>query len=147
MSGVPTGNEAATLSALAQQTRLRIIAVIAAGPVEGTPAGAIAQEVACPASTLSFHLKELAQAGLLDARPRGRFILYALNPARFATLADFVARLPGPPPAAAAASVEQDKAKGKVRNKKKATAKPRKRSRTGALDGATTDAQLSIFSD
>ncbi|RPH93289.1 MAG: ArsR family transcriptional regulator [Lysobacterales bacterium] len=145
MSGVPTGNEAATLAALAQPTRLRIIAVIAAGEIEGTPAGIIAREVACPASTLSFHLKELAQAGLLQARPRGRFILYALNPARFATLADFVARLPGPPAAPAAAPIERDKAKPK--GTKKAAAKPGKRSRTGAPDGATTDAQLSIFSE
>lgn len=89
---------AALLAALAQPTRLRIIEVIAAGETDGTPAGVIAKRVECPASTLSFHLKELAQAGFLEAKPRGRFILYAIVPGAFAALADFIARLPGPPP-------------------------------------------------
>jgi DNA-binding transcriptional ArsR family regulator len=90
---------AALLAALAQPTRLRIIEVIAAGEPEGTPAGVIAKRVECPASTLSFHLKELAQAGFLEAKPRGRFILYAIVPGAFAALAEFIAKLPGPPPA------------------------------------------------
>ena len=30
-----------------------------------------------PPATLSFHLKELAQAGLVVARPRGRYVIYS----------------------------------------------------------------------
>ncbi len=69
------------LAALSQSTRLRIIRAVAAGGPEGTPAGEIARAVRCPASTLSFHLKELSQAGLLAAEPQGRFIRYSLVPA------------------------------------------------------------------
>lgn len=122
------------LAALAQPTRLRIIEVIASGEAEGTPAGVIAREVACPASTLSFHLKELAQAGLLEAHPRGRFIRYAIVPAAFAALAEFVARLPGQPVAS-----------------EPAPPAGRRRRRRGSKEGAeeaaapATDAQLSIF--
>jgi len=143
MKGISTSKVAAVLAALAQPTRLRIIDVIAAGDAEGTPAGVIAREVACPASTLSFHLKELAQAGLLEPRPRGRFILYALVPASFAGLAEFVARLPGAQvvPVAAAAGKEQGKAKSKTTRKGGGRGDP------GRVDPATADVQLSIFSE
>jgi len=88
------------LAALSQPTRLRIVRVVAAGGAEGTPAGQIARAVSCPASTLSFHLKELTQAGLLAADPQGRFIRYSVVPAALQSLSDYVRSLPGPLPAA-----------------------------------------------
>lgn len=67
------------LAALAQETRLGIFrALVRAGP-EGLSAGAIAEAVATPASTLSFHLKELGNAGLVASRQEGRFIFYSAN--------------------------------------------------------------------
>ncbi len=64
------------LGALAQETRLSIFrALVQAGP-EGTPAGRIAEALGAPASTLSFHLKELTAAGLVSSRQEGRFIYY-----------------------------------------------------------------------
>jgi DNA-binding transcriptional ArsR family regulator len=68
----PATRYAVMLGALSQSTRLRIIEVVAKGGAEGTPAGEIARAVHCPASTLSFHLKELSQSGLLRAAPQGR---------------------------------------------------------------------------
>jgi DNA-binding transcriptional ArsR family regulator len=127
---------AAMLAALSQPTRLRIVEIVAAGGAEGTPAGEIARIVHCPASTLSFHLKELSQAGLLDATPQGRYIRYSVQPAAFASLADFVAGLPGEGPAAAG----QTPAKGRGRTRKGRKARDR-----GA--GRTAEGQLSIFSD
>jgi DNA-binding transcriptional ArsR family regulator len=124
-------SHAATLAALAQPTRLKIIEVIAAGEAEGTAAGVIARRVECPASTLSFHLKELAQAGLLEARPRGRFILYAVVPQAFDALARFVAGLPGTPATAPAPT----RARGRGGKRKAEQAQP----------AAEPDAQLSIF--
>ena len=86
---------AAMLAALSQPTRLRIVGVVAAGGADGTPAGEIARAVSCPPSTLSFHLKELTQAGLLAADPQGRFIRYSVVPAALLSLSDYVRALPG----------------------------------------------------
>src|SRR4030095_12939843 len=71
------------LAALAQATRLQILDRVADAGPEGVPAGDIAGAIHCPASTLSFHLKELSRTGVLEARSEGRFIRYALRrPAR-----------------------------------------------------------------
>jgi DNA-binding transcriptional ArsR family regulator len=86
---------AAMMAALSQSTRLRIIHVVTAGDPAGTPAGEIARAVHCPASTLSFHLKELSQAGLLAAEPQGRFIRYRVVPSALQSLSDFVRGLAG----------------------------------------------------
>jgi DNA-binding transcriptional ArsR family regulator len=67
------------LAALAQETRLGIFrALVEAGP-DGLFAGRIAEIVGCPAATLSFHLKELAHATLLDSRQEGRFVIYSVQ--------------------------------------------------------------------
>lgn len=64
------------LAALAQPQRLRAFrALVAAGP-GGLPAGAIADALGIAPSALSFHLKELAHAGLVAAEPSGRFLIY-----------------------------------------------------------------------
>lgn len=131
MGATASVSNAAVLSALAQPTRLKIIEVLAAGEPEGTPAGVIARRVECPASTLSFHLKELAQAGLLEAKPRGRFILYALVPAGFASLAEFIGQLPGKPETRAAAPRPRGRGGKRKREEPSSAAEP--------------EAQLSIF--
>ena len=124
------------LAALSQPTRLRIVEVVAAGGADGTPAGDIARTVQCPASTLSFHLKELSQAGLLSATPQGRYIRYSVQPPAFASLAEFVAGLPGQ----ALAAAGQAPAKGRSRTRKGRKGKDRS-------TGGTAEGQLSIFSD
>jgi DNA-binding transcriptional ArsR family regulator len=83
------------LGALAQATRLRIVSVVADAGAKGVAAGEIARALQCPASTLSFHLKELNRAGVLEARPRGRFVIYAMQAAVLDELAQFVAALGG----------------------------------------------------
>ncbi|MDP3760050.1 MAG: metalloregulator ArsR/SmtB family transcription factor [Ramlibacter sp.] len=67
------------LAALAQVQRLRAFrSLIAAGPVGLTP-GAMAEQLGIAPSGLSFHLKELAHAGLVSAQPRGRNLIYRAN--------------------------------------------------------------------
>jgi ArsR family transcriptional regulator len=78
------------MAALAQETRLSIFrALVQAGP-EGVAAGRIAEAVGAPASTLSFHLKELSSAGLVRSRQDGRFIYYTADYAAMSELVSFL---------------------------------------------------------
>ncbi len=64
------------LAALAQETRLAVFRLLVEAGPAGLPAGGIADKLGIAAPTLSFHLKELAHAGLVEAEPQGRFIVY-----------------------------------------------------------------------
>jgi DNA-binding transcriptional ArsR family regulator len=65
-----------SLAALAQEMRLRIFrALIGAGPQGMTP-GALSATLDVPASTLSFHLKELMHARLVSQERDGRNLIY-----------------------------------------------------------------------
>ena len=65
-----------SLAALAQPHRLAVFRrLVELGP-EGAYAGELAEHLAIPANTLSFHLKSLQQAGLIQPEPRGRNIRY-----------------------------------------------------------------------
>jgi DNA-binding transcriptional ArsR family regulator len=68
----------AALSALSQESRLHVFRLLVRAGAAGLPAGAIAEEIGIPAATLSFHLKELAGAGLISASRHGRSIVYAV---------------------------------------------------------------------
>jgi DNA-binding transcriptional ArsR family regulator len=71
----------AALGALAHEARLAAYrALVEAGP-DGLPAGALAERLAMPPSSLSFHLQALLHAGLVSQRRVGRQLLYAMVPA------------------------------------------------------------------
>lgn len=80
----------ASLSALAQSSRLAIFRLLVAVGPEGLAVGAIADALQIAPATLSFHLKTLTQAGLLLSRQEGRFIFYGAN---FAAMDDLLAFL------------------------------------------------------
>lgn len=67
------------LSALAQETRLRIFRNLVEQGPQGLAAGEIGNALGVPPATLSFHLKELERGGLLSAERKGRQIFYAAN--------------------------------------------------------------------
>ncbi|MCD6060366.1 MAG: helix-turn-helix transcriptional regulator [Moraxellaceae bacterium] len=69
----------AALSALANEYRLAIFRLLVQQGPEGLAVGRIAERTGLPNATLSFHLRELSAAGLLDARKEGRFIFYNAN--------------------------------------------------------------------
>jgi ArsR family transcriptional regulator, arsenate/arsenite/antimonite-responsive transcriptional repressor len=67
------------LASLAQETRLEIFRLLVRMGPEGLPAGEIAEALQVPNNTLSFHLAQLSQGGLLESRRDGRSIIYAIN--------------------------------------------------------------------
>ena len=81
-----------SLAALAQQTRLAIFRLLDEQGPEGLAAGELADRLKLAGATLSFHLKELAHAGLVDARQAGRFIYYSANYRTMNGLVDFLTR-------------------------------------------------------
>lgn len=84
------GTAVTALAALAQETRLSIYRLlIEAGP-EGVAAGRIGEALEVPGATLSFHLKELARAGLVSSRQEKQFIYYAADFKRMAELMTFL---------------------------------------------------------
>jgi ArsR family transcriptional regulator, arsenate/arsenite/antimonite-responsive transcriptional repressor len=68
-----------TLSALAQESRLTIFrTLVQAGP-DGMAAGKISETTDIPPSSLSFHLKEMSYAGIVNSRQESRYIFYSAN--------------------------------------------------------------------
>ncbi|MBI4190847.1 MAG: helix-turn-helix transcriptional regulator [Betaproteobacteria bacterium] len=67
------------LAALAQESRLAIFrSLVQSGP-QGLSVGKIAEHLDISSATLSFHLKELTHAGLLNSRQDGRFVIYSAS--------------------------------------------------------------------
>lgn len=67
------------LSSIAQEARLEIFRLLVQAGPDGLPAGNVGETLQIPASTLSFHLKELSHAGLINSRQVSRFIYYSAN--------------------------------------------------------------------
>ncbi|UGQ46950.1 ArsR/SmtB family transcription factor [Massilia endophytica] len=73
----------AALSALAQDSRLAVFRLLVQAGPEGMAPSRIAEVLAIPASSLSFHLKELSSAHLATQTKAGRSLIYTAN---FATM-------------------------------------------------------------
>lgn len=67
------------LSALANEHRLAIFRLLVQAGPEGQPAGAIADALDLPASSLSFHLAHLTRAGLIAQRRESRSLIYSAD--------------------------------------------------------------------
>lgn len=72
-------NAVVALAALAQEARLNTFRLLVQAGPDGLAASKIAERLLLAPSTLSFHLKELVNAGLIEARQDGRFIIYSAN--------------------------------------------------------------------
>ena len=78
------------LAALAQTSRLALFRwLVQVGP-EGDCPGTMSERLAIPAATLSFHLKALQHAGLIEATQSGRFIRYSANFVAMQALIDYL---------------------------------------------------------
>jgi DNA-binding transcriptional ArsR family regulator len=65
------------LAALAQESRLAVYRLLVKRGPEGFTPSSIANKLDIPAPTLSFHLKELQNAGLILVRREGRYLYYS----------------------------------------------------------------------
>ncbi len=79
-----------SLGALAQETRLSIYRLLVQAGTQGLSVGEIGSAVESSGATLSFHLKELTHAGLIEARQDGRYIFYSANYERMNGLLAFL---------------------------------------------------------
>lgn len=69
----------AALGSLAQEHRLAIFRLLVQAGANGMAAGAIAEELGVPPSSLSFHLGHLARAGLVTQERQSRHLIYRAN--------------------------------------------------------------------
>jgi ArsR family transcriptional regulator, arsenate/arsenite/antimonite-responsive transcriptional repressor len=65
-----------SLGALAQPVRLQVFRALVVTGSSGLTPGVMAQALGIPQNTLSFHLKELAAAGLVVQERSSRNIIY-----------------------------------------------------------------------
>lgn len=67
------------LGALAQEHRLALFRLLVQAGDTGLPAGAIAEALGVPNSSLSFHLAQLRSAGLILQERQHRSLIYRAN--------------------------------------------------------------------
>lgn len=80
----------AALAALAQESRLDIFRLLVRAGSQGRAVGYIGEKLGYPSATLSFHLNQLKQAGLVTVRRDGRSLIYQAN---FATMGSLIGYL------------------------------------------------------
>jgi ArsR family transcriptional regulator, arsenate/arsenite/antimonite-responsive transcriptional repressor len=84
---IDVGRAAQLFHALSDETRVEILQLLSSGErcvCELTDALEAAQ------SRLSFHIKVLKDAGLLEDRREGRWMYYTVNPAALAEMAELI---------------------------------------------------------
>ena len=84
------GSAIGALGALAQEHRLALFRLLVQAGDRGMAAGAIADALGVPNSSLSFHLAQLRNAGLIVQERQHRSLIYRAN---YAAMNDLVAYL------------------------------------------------------
>ena len=77
-------------SSLAQETRLKVFKLLIEYGRAGVTAGRIAEELAIPNNTLSFHLSHMSKARLVSSEREGRTIVYFADTETINALIDFL---------------------------------------------------------
>jgi ArsR family transcriptional regulator, arsenate/arsenite/antimonite-responsive transcriptional repressor len=73
------GQAVQALAALAHDTRLALYRMLVERGPEGLSAGAIAERLGVPPSSLTFHVQHLHRAGLVTQRRLSRQLIYAAD--------------------------------------------------------------------
>lgn len=79
------------LAALAHNVRLQIYRTLAVAGAEGKSPGQMVESLRISGATLSFHLKELSNANLIDQRREGKQIFYTVNATQMDDLMEYLA--------------------------------------------------------
>lgn len=86
------GEYSVTFKALGDETRLRIVSMLAAGK---TCACKLLEAFNFTQPTLSYHMKQLVDSGLVNAEKDGKWVHYSINAARIAVPLDFLSAAGG----------------------------------------------------
>lgn len=78
------------LGALAQEHRLALFRLLVQAGDKGMPAGRIADALGIPNSSLSFHLAQLRNAGLILQERQHRSLIYRANYPAMNALVDYL---------------------------------------------------------
>lgn len=79
-----------TLGALAQENRLALFRLLVRAGDKGMAAGAIADALGVPNSSLSFHLAQLRKAGLILQERQHRSLIYRADYKAMNALVDYL---------------------------------------------------------
>jgi DNA-binding transcriptional ArsR family regulator len=72
-------NALLAFNSLSQETRLRVFRLLVQAGPKGIPAGGLSEALDIPHNTLSFHLSQMNNAGLISSRREGRSVIYSAN--------------------------------------------------------------------
>lgn len=78
------------LSALSQETRLRVVRYLIQCGKEGSSAGDVGEHVKATSSRASFHLSALENAGVISSERHSRHIIYRANNKNMGELMSFL---------------------------------------------------------
>ena len=90
MDAADAARLAQVFKALADPTRVRLLALVAAAPDGTACACHLTDELGIAQPTLSHHLRRLVDAGLLTREQRGRWAHYTAVPTTLALARDFL---------------------------------------------------------
>lgn len=79
---------ATALKAVADPTRLQILAMIAASEDQESCVCNLTEPLDLTQPTISHHLKKLAEVGLISGERRGTWVWYSLNKERWSQIAN-----------------------------------------------------------
>lgn len=83
-------NAVNALAALAQESRLEIFRLLVRKGTTGMSAGDLSTHFGMPPATMSFHLKELSNSGLIVSRRESRSIIYSADYSQMQELMSFL---------------------------------------------------------
>ena len=78
------------LSALSQETRLKIFQLLVKEGKKGLSPSMISEILQVPPATLSFHLSQLSESGILRSTKNGRIIVYSAKYKAVKKLSDYL---------------------------------------------------------